>query len=273
MQNEDVIDWGDDIDESADVISLTGYEGEDNTNTTEIAGESAKATTSKSTTTDINLIAFDGPRLDNKWILRISSVGEPYFYNSIDKMSVWRCPGFTQPATESAEKKRKLQSQQSLQRDDSVASQKAPLEDKRTQQQEAQKVQKVQQPPPQRPQPQTRPQPVQAQKQPKQTYQVATDKDQHEQRSEAGQRYYSNRSSNPNSRRLPEKPQTYGEKLSNRISNNRAQDKQPGYYNRGYAPDNRRYQQRRADEGSGGYYHVGVISKRERRQELIETIE
>lgn len=157
--------------------------------------------------------------------------------------------------------------------DDSVASQKAPLEDKRTQQQEAQKVQKVQQPPPQRPQPQTRPQPVQAQKQPKQTYQVATDKDQHEQRSEAGQRYYSNRSSNPNSRRLPEKPQTYGEKLSNRISNNRAQDKQPGYYNRGYAPDNRRYQQRRADEGSGGYYHVGVISKRERRQELIETIE
>ncbi|TIC75993.1 ARM repeat-containing protein [Wallemia mellicola] len=255
MQNEDVIDWGDDIDESADVISLTGYEGEDNTNTTEIAGESAKATTSKSTATDINLIAFDGPRLDNKWILRISSVGEPYFYNSIDKMSVWRCPGFTQPATESAEKKRKLQSQQSLQRDESVASQKAPLEDKRTQQQEAQKVQKVQQPPPQRPQPQTRPQPVQAQKQPKQTYQVATDKDQHEQRSEAGQRYYSNRSSNPNSRRLPEKPQTYGEKLSNRISNNRAQDKQPGYYNRGYAPDNRRYQQRRADEGSGGYYH------------------
>lgn len=157
--------------------------------------------------------------------------------------------------------------------DDSIASQKAPLEDKRIQQQEVQKAQKVQQPPPQKSKPQSRPPPVQAPQQPKQTYQAASDKDHHEQRGETGQRYYSNRNSNSNSRRLPEKPQTYGEKLSNRISNNRAQDKQQGYYNRGYAPDNRRYQQRRADEGGGGYYHVGVISKRERRQELIETIE
>ncbi|TIA89543.1 hypothetical protein E3P99_01998 [Wallemia hederae] len=117
MQNDDVIDWADDGDDDGDIISLGGSDD-----------EKAAATQPKpqlkdgATNTDINAIHFDGPALANSWIIRISSQGEPYFYNNVDKKSLWRCPGYTQPVVasssssegvESSEKKRRLSSQKS----------------------------------------------------------------------------------------------------------------------------------------------------------------
>ncbi|TIB69348.1 hypothetical protein E3P77_00510 [Wallemia ichthyophaga] len=127
MQDQEVIDWGEDIEDDGDVISLGGSDTEVLGGVGESIGESAvtlpptdtpKNKKDTTTTTDHNMLSFDGPRLDMGWILRISSVGEPYFYNTLNHTSVWRCPGYTQPAVgagvaasaagESGEKRRRL---------------------------------------------------------------------------------------------------------------------------------------------------------------------
>lgn len=111
VNNEDVIDWGDeDLDESGDVISLEGYEDDqqqhqqhnNNSNNSNSNNNNNSRLIDKSTSTSnsSNFIYFDGipsHLINSNWILKISSEGEPYFYNQTEKLSLWRCPGYPQP--------------------------------------------------------------------------------------------------------------------------------------------------------------------------------
>lgn len=108
MQNDEVIDWGEDMDDNGDVISLGGSDTEGvPPAAAPSGGYTSKPSQSRDNTTNTehNMVAFDGPRLEIGWILRISSVGEPYFYHTVDKKSVWRCPGYTQPAVSTSTSK------------------------------------------------------------------------------------------------------------------------------------------------------------------------